>query len=130
MIIEDAVRTLMVGELAGSVDAGAAAGTCLIKENGGTTVATITLADPAFAAGAAGVQSISGTPSDTSADNNGDFTSNAGTAEFRDSDNNLKFTLSVTGPTLNNGELIIDRDTVTAGDTVTITTCTLTQPAS
>lgn len=109
------------------VDAGDAAGKLEIGTTGfGSILATVTLAEPAFGAASSGVATGASFPrSDTSADNSG----TAAEWRVRDSDDNVivSGTCSLSG---GGGELILDSLTIVAGQTVTISSFTHTQPTS
>lgn len=109
------------------VDGGSGAGKLEIGTTGfGSILATVTLADPAFGAASTGVATGASFPrSDTSADNSG----TAAEWRVRDSDNNtiMSGTATLSG---GGGELILDSLTIVAGQTVTISSFTHTQPAS
>ena len=86
----------------------------------GTVLATITLNDPSGTV-TNGVLTLSGTPlSDTSADADG----TAAAARIRDSDNNDV----ITGLTVGTGseDIVLDSVSITTGQTVTITSGTIT----
>lgn len=136
LTLANAVRTLMVDALAGSVDAGSGAGKLRIYDGSrpagpGTAITTqnllaeITCSDPAFGSGANGVATINGTPLSTTGVDDGDAT------WFRalDSDNVAKFDGSVTA-TGGGGDLTLATTTVSTGATVRVTGGTLTQPGS
>lgn len=102
---------------------GGTAATLEFQTSGDAEVATLTLQDPAFGASSTGVITLAGTPlSDTSA--------TAGTmAKFvikRDSTIAITGTVSTSGADINFAGGV----TVGAGDTVTLTSFTITCPAS
>lgn len=106
------------------IDAGAGPGILEIGTTGMALVlATITLNDPSGTV-TGGVLTFSGTPlSDVSADNTG----TAAEARIRDSNNNDV----VTGLTVGTGgqNVVLDSTSITAGQTLTITSATLTHSA-
>lgn len=117
-----AVKNARLDAVTAQIDAGAGAGKLEIGTTGmGTVLATITLADPSAAAAASGVLTFSGFPrSDTSAD----ATGTAAAARIRDSNN----TDIVTGLTVgtSGSDINLDSVSITAGQTVTITSATIT----
>ena len=110
------------------VDAGSAAGKLQIKTSAGTStfdngkVATLTFTDPAFGNAATGVATANAITSDTSATGG-----TAAKAYFYDSDNNavLSCAVSTSGSDINLSSVAIG-----AGDTVSVSSLTVTQPAS
>lgn len=117
-----AVKNARLDAVAAQIDAGAGAGKLEIGTTGMASVlATITLGDPSAASAASGVLTFSGFPrSDTSADNTG----TAAAARIRDSNN----TDIVTGLTVgtSGSDINLDSTSITAGQTVTITSATIT----
>lgn len=117
-----AVKNARLDAVTAQIDAGAGAGKLEIGTTAmGTVLATITLADPSAASAASGVLTFSGFPrSDTSAD----ATGTAAAARIRDSNN----TDIVTGLTVgtSGSDINLDSVSITAGQTVTITSATIT----
>lgn len=108
-------------EITALVDAGAGAGKLEIGTSAmGTVLATITLADPCAGAASGGVLTFTMPQSDTSADAGG----TAAAARIRDSDNNDV----ITGLTVGTGseDIVLDSVSITAGQTVTINSATIT----
>ena len=104
------------------VDAGPAAGTLEFQTSGGVEVATLTFSDPAFGASSTGVATASAITSDTSA--TGGTTTKA---LFKDSTGTEVLTATVgTSGT----DIIISNTVVGAGDTVSVSSLTVTMPAS
>lgn len=104
-----------------AVNAGAAAGTLEIGTTGmGAVLVTITLNDPAFNAAAAGAMSLDATSLSGTASGTG----TAAAARIRDSDSNDV----VTGLTVGTGseDIVLDSASITSGQTVTITSGTIT----
>ncbi len=89
----------------------------------GSLLATITLPTPAFGSAVAGVITKSGTWQDTATG-----TGTAGWARFISADTNKSFDVKVS-ELGGGGDAIINDDNVTSGNTVTVTSCTLTIPA-
>lgn len=117
-----ATRTAIADTVVDRVDAGAAAGKLVIRASS-SVLATITLADPAFGAAAAGVAALLGVPLDDNA-------SASGTADnflATDSDGNTVFAGSVTA-TGGGGDLTLDTVTIVNGNPVTITGGSYTAP--
>lgn len=120
--LETAARNAAADAIVDLIDAGAGAGTLEFETSGDVEVATLTFSDPAFGAAAAGVATASAITDDTNA--------TGGTiaqASFYDSDSNkvLEATVGTSGADINLSSL-----TVGAGDTVSISSLTLTVPAS
>lgn len=117
-----AVKNARLDAVTTQIDAGAGAGKLEIGTTGmGTVLATVTLADPSAAAAASGVLTFSGFPrSDTSAD----ATGTAAEARIRDSNN----TNIITGLSVgtSGSDINLDSVSITAGQTVTITSATIT----
>jgi len=120
------LRNSMADLIDDSVNLGAAAGKIQFADAADTTFATliaeITCQDPAFSAAASGVITLQGTPlSDTSANNTGTI----GIFRFVDSDNNevVRGTCSTSG---GGGDLILSTLSVTAGQTVTVSSASIT----
>ena len=114
------VKTARMQVVADQVDAGASFGKLEIGTAAMASVlATITLADPCGTVSGS-VLTFTMPKSDTDADNTG----TAAAARIRDSDSNDV----VTGLTVGTGgaDIILDSTSITAGQTVTINTATLT----
>lgn len=117
------------------VDAGPAAGTMQIRSGAqpasandpatGTLLATLTLADPAFGAAAAGVATLDATPVLTTT---GVAAGTAGWFRVFDSNGNTVFDGSITA-TAGGGDLTFATTTISVGLEVRITGGTYTQPA-
>lgn len=106
------------------VDAGSAAGTLEFQTSGDVEVATLTFSDPAFGNAATGVATASAITSDTSA--TGGTTAKA---KFKDSDANVVLSCSVTA-TGGGGDITLSSVAIGAGDTVSVSSLTVTMPAS
>lgn len=105
-------------------DAGAGAAHLKIYTTGLVTLlADLTMSDPAFGAAATGVATASAISDDTSADNTGTA------AEFKIEDSDaaeiLRGSVGTSGQDIN-----LNTTAITAGDTVSITSLTVTMPAS
>lgn len=117
-----AARNAACNAIVDLVDAGAGAGTLQFETSGDVEVATLTFSDPAFGNAATGVATANSITSDTNA--------TGGTmaqASFYDSDSTkvLEATVGTSGAEINMSSL-----SVTAGDTVSVSSLTVTQPAS
>lgn len=119
-----ASRNVMCDALVDSVDSGSADanGDLVIMTSGDVEVATLALSNPAFGASVAGVATASAIGDDTSA--------TGGTAalhKMQDRDNTevWRGTVGTSGADLN-----LSSVSVGAGDTVSVTSYTVTQPAS
>lgn len=121
-----ASRNTLIDALFDLIDAGTGAGTLLIGTTAmGTTLATLTFSDPAFGAASGGVATASAITSDTSAA----ATGTAAACRFQDSDSTAVLDGSVTA-TSGGGDIELSSVSITAGDTVSISSLTGTQPAS
>jgi hypothetical protein len=128
MRINDAQRNRLADSFATSFDGGtlaiytgtqpATAGTAA----SGTLLATITLPGTAFGAASAGVASKAGTWTDTV-----DVSGQAGWGRFVSATGDRRMDVDIGQGA---GELSLDEDDLVAGGTVTVTTFTITQPAS
>lgn len=86
-------------------------------------LAEMTFSNPAFGAASSGVATANAITDDTSADNSG----TAAVGRFRDRNNATvaEFTVGTSS-----ADLILNTVSITAGDRVSITSATITQPAS
>jgi hypothetical protein len=124
--ISTAARNAMCDALVDLIDGGAGAGTIQIRTasgGGGTLLATLTFSDPAFGAASSGVATASAITDDSSAD----ATGTAGYCVILDSDSNSIFegTVGTSGADINFNTVAF-----TSGDTVSISSMTITMPAS
>lgn len=120
--LETAARNAACNAIVDLIDAGAGAGTLVFETSGDVEVATLTFSDPAFGNAATGVATASAITSDTNA--------TGGTiaqASFYDSDSNKVLELSVgtSGADINLSSL-----SISASDTVAVSSLTITVPAS
>jgi hypothetical protein len=126
VVYSSAVRTARMQEVCDAINQGSGAGKIKIGTSGmGSVLATITMADPACTV-SGDVLTIDADPdlTDLSADNSG----TAATATITDSDDNVivsGFTVSTSGANIN-----LDSVNITAGQTVTITSGSLTHNTS
>lgn len=126
--LQTSARNAACDAIVDLVDAGAGAGTLEFKTSGGTStqgngeVATLTFSDPAFGSASTGVATASAITSDTNA--TGGTTTQA---YFYDSNGNpvLACSVGTSGSDIN-----LSNNVVVAGETVAITSLTVTVPAS
>lgn len=120
--LSTAARDAACNAVVDLIDAGAAAGTLVFRTSGDVEVATLTFSDPAFGASSTGVATASAITSDTSA--TGGTTTKA---TLQDSNATIVITATVgTSGT----DIIISNTVVGAGDTVSVSSLTVTMPAS
>ena len=120
--LETAVRNAACNAVVDAVDGGAAAGTLVPETSGDADVATLTFSDPAFGNATGGVSTASAITSDTNA--------TGGTiaqVSFYTS-TGLKI-LEATAAT-SGAEFTFSSLSVGGGDTVSVSACTVTMPAS
>jgi len=117
-----AARNAACNAVVDLIDAGAGAGTLIFQTSGDVEVATCTFSDPAFGAAATGVATASAITDDSSA--TGGTTTKA---RFKDSDANevLACSVGTSGSDINMTSVII-----AATEVVSVTSLTVTQPAS
>lgn len=120
--LETAARNAACNAIVDLIDAGAGAGTLEFETSGDVEVATLTFSDPAFGNAATGVATASSITDDSSATGG-----TVAQASFYDSDDNkvLEATVSTSGADINLSSL-----TVGSGDTVSVSSLTVTVPAS
>lgn len=122
MTLETAIRNGACDSVVDSIDAGAAAGYIQMETSADAELATLTMSDPAFGAASSGTATASAVASDTNA--------NAGTiaqGSIYDSNAVKKFELDAgTSGTY----IIVSSTSVGAGDTVSMSSFTVTCPAS
>lgn len=132
--VSTAARNAACNAVVDLLDAGAGDGTLKIYDgtrpaNANTAVTTqvllaqLTYADPAFGAAAAGVATANAIDSDASADDSG----TASWFRSEDSDSNTVMDGDV-GLSGSGANLILDSVSITAGQTVSVTSLTYTQP--
>lgn len=122
--LETIARNAGCNAIVDLLDAGSGAGTLrFYVSGGGTLLATLTFSDPAFGNAATGVATASAITADSSAD----ATGTAALFRFYDSDSNL-----ILSGTVGTSGADINFNTVswTAGDNISVTSLTVTQPAS
>ena len=121
--LSTAARNAACDAVVDLVDAGSGAGKVRIRASS-TLLAEITLADPAFGAASTGVATGASFPrSDSSADASG----TADNYQILDSDNNVIISGTVGE---GSGDISLDNTDIAAGQTVTLSSLTHTQPAS
>lgn len=133
-VISTAARNLLCDSLVDLLDAGAGAATCKIytasQPAGPDTaigaqvlLATLTCSDPAFGASSSGTATAAAITSDSSAD----ATGTAAWARWADSNGTAVFDCDVN---TSGGDINFNTVSFTAGDAVSITSFTVTVPAS
>lgn len=120
-LLNTAARNAACNGVVDLIDAGASAGALVFRSAASAEVATLPFSDPAFGNAATGVATASAITSDTSA--TGGTTDRA---TLEDSDANAYVTASVgtSGEDINLSSVVIG-----AGDTVSMTSLTVTMPA-
>jgi len=124
--IATVVRNSMVDAFVDAIDGGSADTTGDIQiytANSGTLLSTLTFSNPAFGAASDASATASAITDDTNAANSG----TAAMGMIRNRDNTLlaRFTVGTTGEDLN-----LNTTSISAGDTVSITSMTISMPAS
>jgi hypothetical protein len=129
--ISTSARNAAANAVAALVDAGAGAGTILVRTGAqptnvgdadtGTLLGTLTCSDPASGAASTGVCTFNAITSDTSADNSG----TAG--HFRLKDSTGAIVLDGTCG-LGSGDMSFDNNVIVAGGVIAVTSFTLTMP--
>lgn len=120
--LETSTRNAACDAIVDLIDAGAGAGTLVFETGADVEVATLTFSDPSFGGAVAGVATANAITSDTNA--------TGGTiaqASAYDSNSNkiMEFTVGTSGADINLSSL-----TIGAGDTVSVSSLTITVPAS
>jgi hypothetical protein len=123
-VLETPARNAACNEVVDLIDAGSGAGTLVFETSGDVEVATLTYSDPAFGDAVTGVATASTIAPDTDA--------TGGTiakASVYDSDNTKIMELTV-GTVGSGADIELSSLTVTAGETVSVSSQTFTMPAS
>ena len=133
--ISTAARDAACDGIVDLVDGGASAGTIEIRTgspptnpgdaDSGTLLGTLTFSDPAFGASATGTATASAITSDTSAD----ATGTAGHFRVKDSDGTVIFQ-GTCGEAADSPDMTFDDKSIIAGGTISISSLTVTVPAS
>lgn len=121
--IPTASRNAMCDALVDKVDDGAGAGTLNIYDSGDVLLASLVMTDPAFGAAATGVATAAAIADDASADASG--TADYFTLEDSDSNEILRGSVGTSGEDLN-----LNTTTIAAGGVVSVSSLTVTMPAS
>ncbi len=122
--IATSVRNTMCDALVDAIDAGAGAGTLAIYTSAfATLLATLTFSDPAFGAASSGTATASAITNDSSADA-------SGTAAVLRIASSTPTTVVEGTVGAGSGDLSLNTVSITAGDIVSCTAATITQPAS
>lgn len=122
MTLENAVRSLACDAIVDSIDTGAGAGTLKFETSGDAEIATLTFSDPAFGAASNGVATASAITSDTTA--TGGTVAQA-SVYTSDPTKRWEWDAGTSGTSI-----IISSTSVGAGDTVSMSSLTVTVPAS
>lgn len=122
--ISTASRNAAADGVVDLVDGGAGAGKVIFETSGAAEVATLAMSDPAFGAASTGVATANAISDDTSA-------TGGTTTQFsmQDSDSVEILTGSVTA-TSGGGDIELTSTIIGVGDTVSITSLTVTMPAT
>jgi hypothetical protein len=123
-VLETLARNAACNAVVDLIDAGSGAGTLVFETSGDVEVATLTYSDPAFGDALNGVATASAITPDTDA--------TGGTiaqASVYDSDNTKIMELTV-GTVGSGADIELSSLTVTAGETVSVSSQTFTMPAS
>lgn len=120
--LSTAARNAACDAIVDLIDGGAGAGLLVFRTSGDTEVATLTFSDPAFGAASTGVATASAITSDTSA--TGGTTTKA-TFETSAATVILTATVGTSGSDIN-----LSSTSIGAGDTVAVSSLTVTVPAS
>lgn len=119
--LSTAARNAACNAVVDLIDAGAGAGVLVFRTSGDVEVATLTFSDPAFGNASTGVATASAITSDTSA--TGGTTTKA---TFEDSTAAIVLTATVG---TSGSDINLSSTTIGAGDTVSVSSLTVTQPA-
>ena len=124
LTLPTATRNALANALDDLINAGSGAGYITIRASS-TVLATINCSDPAFGSASTGVITLSGVPLSATA-------SGTGTADnFKMYDsNNIEVVGGTASGSGGGGDLILDNTSISSGQTVTITSGTITMPAS
>lgn len=121
-ILTTAARNAAANGVVDLIDAGASAGTLQFETSGDVEVATCTFSDPAFGNAATGIATASAITDDSSATGG-----TVAQASAYDSDSNkvIEFSVATSG-----SDIDISSTSVGATDTVSVSSLTVTAPAS
>ena len=124
--IQTALRDTLCNAFVDAIDGGAGAGTIALRTasgGGGTLLATLTFTDPAFGASSSGVATASAITDDTSADA-------AGTATFLLVATSTPATMFEGTVATSGADINFNTNVFAAGDTISVTSMTITMPAA
>lgn len=124
--LSTASRNVACDAVVDSVDAGAGAGKFRIKDGGGTVIAEVACADPAFGSASTGAAALAGTPRAGAGIAAAGSGTNAATFDLTDSNNNVVLSGAVGN---GSGELSLNNINIANGQVVNIASFTYTQPA-
>lgn len=120
-VLETVMRNALADAIDTQINSGAAA-TLVFETSGDVEVATISLQDPAFGAGAAGVITLAGVPLEDASATGGTV---AQASIYADAAKQMELTVSTSGAEINISSL-----TIAAAEAVSISALTITVPAS
>ena len=124
--LSTAARNAACDAVVDLVDAGAGAGKIRIKSAGGTVIAEVAFADPAFGAASTGVATALGVPLTGAGVAAAGTGTAAATFDVTDSANTVLWSGAVGN---GSGELSLNNTNIANGQVVTVTSFTHTQPA-
>lgn len=123
LTLATATRNAMCNAAVDLIDAGSGAGTIKLYTSADALLVTLTFSDPAFGDAATGVATASAITNGTAGD-----TGTAAKGSILDSDANVILSGLVVGA--GSGDINLNSVAITTGDVVSITSMTVTQPAS
>lgn len=123
LTLSTAARNAMCNAAVDLIDAGSGAGTLKLYTSADALLVTLTFSDPAFGNAATGVATASAITNGTAGD-----TGTAAKASMLDSDATVVISGLVVGA--GSGDVNLNSVSITTGDVVSITSMTVTQPAS
>lgn len=126
MILSTGARNAACDAIVDALDSGTtnASARLVFKTAGSATVATLVMTNPAFGSAVTGVATANTISDDTNA-----ATGVIASADFLDRNNAVLFTMSV-GATGSGAEIELSALSINSGDTVSVTSLTVTTPSS